>query len=81
MLSLSVFPTSMMDQGHCGSINEMTSLRGGVSLHCVEQWVAGQATYFTSLGSDAVGAYRYTHKKGYLLAENLGGLKWKHLLF
>ena len=48
---------------------------------CVEQWVAGQATYFTSLGSDAVGAYRYTHKKGYLLAENLGGLKWKHLLF
>ena len=47
---------------------------------CVEQWVAGQATYFTSLGSDAVGAYRYTHKKGYLLAENLGGLKWKHLL-
>ena len=48
---------------------------------CVEQWVAGQATYFTSLGSDAVGAYRYTHKKGYLLAEILGGLKWEHLLF
>ena len=50
---------------------------------CVEQLVEGQATYFSSLGSDAVWERTpvHTQKKGYLLAENLGGLKWEHLLF
>ena len=42
---------------------------------CIEQWVAGQATYFTSLGSDAVGAYRYTHKKGVSFSGEFGWVK------
>ena len=43
---------------------------------CVEQWVAGQATYFTSLGSDAVEAYRYTHKRvSFLAGQNFGWVK------